>query len=662
VVASPIALFLAQRLQNIGHKPNAGKQRTRSFTRLDGAKRLSPYWRFAFFIYAPYLPMRIPALTKSKATSSMLPMATTPSKRKRAAKPGGYAAAHVVGAITGDGNFVSLRALTEAGLHILPKDGRPTLRFKADAASGEDTDSLLQHSHEIRDDADMFNYSRDNVIEPPWPFPVLAMLQTTNTIHGAAIDTKAADYSYNEYRLEPTEWAKTNLSEDTLDAARAECGRFLETCYDGQPIEELLRDVALDFETFGSAGFEIRRNRKGFIGACNQIPFLTVRVLRDAFAEETGARYLQRRFSKKAYFVDLGDNTTIVGADGLPLDLDIATEEEFPDYDARDQRARLNETFVGAYDAEEVADFDDAASEFYFITRPPYTRSSTYGTPAGITAYGAMLAQLKIDQYNLAFFGSKGVPQYAVIFEGLALPSGGEGQAEGAAADAKGDITMQPSESAALQQTIEMFFRKHLASAERSVLVLTTYGDAKVRFQKLSTDKLEASFSEYETRNRETIRMAHRVPGPALGIYETANLGGGRDTAAMIRYRDHIVAPGQRMLEKIVNRLLRFGLFIPYFGFKFSALNVEEEQARRAFALQEFMNGGITLDEYRLITGRAAVPDGRGNVFVYRTPPTMINADPEQLQQQLSAMAAREMRFRKLLSGAAVLEDLDDAD
>jgi len=63
-----------------------------------------------------------------------------------------------------------------------------------------------------------------------------------------------------------------------------------------------------------------------------------------------------------------------------------------------------------------------------------------------------------------------------------------------------------------------------------------------------------------------------------------------------------------------------------------------------------------------LATGRIAVPDGRGNVFVYRTPPTMINADPEQLQQQLSALAAREVRFRKLLTGEAALEDLDDAE
>jgi len=264
-----------------------------------------------------------------------------------------------------------------------------------------------------------------------------------------------------------------------------------------------------------------------------------------------------------------------------------------------------------------VGSNERAANEFYMLARAPFTQSSIYGTPAGITAYNAMLAQSKIDKYNLDFFTNSGVPQYAVIFEGFTESSGNEGQYAGA--ETNDNPTMVASERAQLEAAIREYFTKQLSKGNRSMLILTLTGTAQVRFQKLSVDKLEASFAEYEDRNRDRVRMAHRMPGPAMGIYDTANLGGGRDTAAMKRYRDHIVAPGQRELAAVVNMLLRAGLMIPYFDFAFKPMDLEEEQEARAFTLKEFEMGAITLDQYLEATGRPPLPEERGDVRILRS-------------------------------------------
>lgn len=572
---------------------------------------------------------------------------------------GGKVVAKIVGATTSKGQFVSIDELTGNGMQIVRDlDGKPVLTYKDADASG-----ALQPSHGIGEDQDPFDYDREGIIAPPWKFEILSHLQTLNTIHGSAIETKAADYAYNRPQLETMAWAAEHVPEETLAAAREEVLRFLASVAEARPIEDLCRDVAIDYEALGSAGFEIRRNGLGFIGALNHIPFSTMRVLKQTERERTGARFLQKRFDKAVRFVDFNKTVEFRHPSGQIFDPLVAKPDEFPEYDRRDGCIKFREPLIAASGDKHATDLDSAANEFYYLARSPFTRSEVYGTPAGVTAYGAMLAQLKIDQYNLSFFSNKGVPQYAIIFEGVSPPSSEEGLLS-TSADVDGDdnpVEMAPSETAMLEATIEEFFKRKLAGSDRSVLVLTMFGEAKVKFERLSNDTLEASFADYEKRNRETVRIAHRIPGPALGIYETANLGGGRDTAAMKRYRDHIVAPGQRVFENVVNALIRSGLLIPYFEFSFAPMNLEEESEARNFALKEFIAGGIMLDEYRERTGREALPDGKGRFFLIRTQNvTMINLEEAGLEKQLRRAVASETAFRKLLSGEATLDELDE--
>lgn len=582
----------------------------------------------------------------------------------------GKARASVVGVVTTKGHYVGRQQLADLGVDISESVNRDGSRIHTVRAATSSKTPEQRTSHEITEDDDPFNYSYDRVVNPPWPFHMLSMLLTSNTIHSAAVETKAEDYAYNAYTLTPSAWAQENVPEETLNAAREEIERWLASVVTGtiddtnRPIEELCRDVAMDFEALGSGVFEIRRDSTGYIAALNHIPMRTLRVTNNAMFKETGARFLQKRFEKYAYFVRFNSPLLYLDKNMQPFNPMEASAEMFPPYESREAHFRWDETFVDFRNADETDNIQYAANELYMIARPPFTKSAIYGTPAGITAYNNMLAQLKIDEYNLQFFANKGVPQYAVVFSNMALGDDTEnvpGAIDGTGSDAVEAMT--PSDVAQLEQTIETFFRAKLASSDRSVLVLTLTGDATVTFEKLSNEKLEASFAEYEKRNREQIRISHRVPNAALGIEgENSGLGGSRDVAQMRRYRDHIVSPGQRMFENIVNALIRCGLLIPYFNFEFVPMDIEEETVEREFALSELKAGAITIDEYREHIGRDKLPEGRGDILYMPTSATAVTANPDDVAGQLQSAINNEKRFRGLLSGDTSVEELDNLD
>jgi hypothetical protein len=161
-------------------------------------------------------------------------------------------------------------------------------------------------------------------------------------------------------------------------------------------------------------------------------------------------------------------------------------------------------------------------------------------------------------------------------------------------------------------------------------------------------------------RNRENIRLSHRVPGAAMGIYETANLGSGRDSTAMERYRDHIVTPGQRLFADVLTKLVRGGLLIPYFKFSFEPMRVEQDTDARKLHLQEFTDGALTLDDYLRETGRPTLPEERGRVRFIRTDRlTILQENPADVQAAAVKAIADEKRFQDILLGETALEALD---
>jgi len=599
------------------------------------------------------VPQQIFAAAAAERKQQEVTTATPPVVLHQPRHTAGRARARslVVGAVSQEGTFMSKQELSDMGVSIVGDPRGTSFKVRMGKAVSDQDKYTPAPSHELLEDKDPFSYDVDGVVKSPFNYNEALRFFEKNSVHSAAVESKAADASQSAMRIAPTEWATANIDQKTLEEARHEVDMFLKTLGEGRIIADMLYDVMLDFELMGSACFEVRRDRRGFIGAINHVPFSGVRVLRDDILRRYGVRYLQRRFNKRAYFAPFGSYTEYTCKDGSVLNPVLDEPEYFPEFATREQHVSLTGRFPRVDKLESTDDFGFAANEMVMLSRPPFTRSAIYGTPSGISAYSKMRSQVEIDNYNLAFFEGKGIPQYAVVFEGLTAPAGDEGVLAGGVTEEGEDVGMTANETAMLEEAIREYFTKQVTSGERNLLVVTLWGGATVRFEKLSADTKEASFELYEKRNTEAVRISHRIPGAVLGLYETANLGSGRDTLAIRRYLDHIVVPSQRMLASILETLIRCGTLIPYFSVTFDIPDIEERTEKFKFALDEFKGGGSTLDEYNEVLGRAPLPDNRGKYRILPMNVQIIQDDPVELQKSLHNAIAREQELRRMLSG-----------
>ena len=267
--------------------------------------------------------------------------------------------------------------------------------------------------------------------------------------------------------------------------------------------------------------------------------------------------------------------------------------------------------------------YEEAANEFISICRPPNEASTVYGKPAALSAQRSMLGEMLSDEFNINFFRSKGVPQYAVIIKGV---------------QSNVDGTVNHDAVASAVAEIEEYFSKHLQNVDRPVLILGTSGGVEFEFKPLSPENIDEVFAlKYPDRCRDRIRMAHRMPPAALGIIETAQLGAGSSSPQLRDYRTHTVRPGQTLFASVVNMMLRH-MGIPYFNFRFLDMPIEDEQEAKKFHLSEFKEGAISTNEYRDETGRAtytsaAGVDDVGDALILRTSQvTIIRPDGQTVQ------------------------------
>lgn len=499
--------------------------------------------------------------------------------------------------ISGDGAMMSDSNLNRLGFNILAGKGSSQLAKLVPMQKAANTLDLLSE-RELKEDSDSLP-TRDNTVAPPYPFNTLTTLYESNTTHAAAIDAKAKDYAYHGWKLVDHPKLKGliesgKVSEEEVAVAREEAERFLLTCCQGVfPIDDLVNDVGIDYEKLGIGGFEVLRDSGGFVRALNHIPFNTMRAtVGNASCNPSVQHYMQKRFNTERYFAPFGYNVL------YPASLDPVRSSitDFP-LTAKKRKAAIrlrNTALLSCSEYGAVATNEkDIATEFFCVLRPPKSSATVYGTPAAISAHRAMLGELRSEQYNLQFFASHGVPQYAVF-----IKNGGQSTSATYGDDEEVD------EESEVMQAIREFFEKHLQTSQRGVLVMELDGDCEVEFKRLSPESVEASFLDYDKQCRDRIRMAHNLPPAVLGMSQQANLGDGRTAAQFSRYRTHTVNPGQRRFAAVINQLLRQGLFIPFFNFKFLPMPIDDEISRRKFKLEEFEIGSITPDEYRVETGR----------------------------------------------------------
>lgn len=381
--------------------------------------------------------------------------------------------------------------------------------------------ALKEDSNKIPSDAFEKSYGGNNLVEPLYNLEALAQLLEINTYHYRAVKTKARDIAGLGWDLVPREEV-----ENPDESQKQKASEFLKNCNPTLTLTEINDKVMVDLEATGNGYFEIIRdtNDDEVVGL-EHLPAHTIRVHKDM------NRFVQIRGNKKAWFKRFG----------YEKDLHVRTGE-FHDLGTLDESERANE----------------------IMQLKNYTsRSDYYGIPDVIPSLSSILGDRERQEYNISFFDNHAIPAYAVTVTGAELDEETEAQ-------------------------IKRFFQQDVKKQNHSTLVLTAKKSdndydaepVEFKFEALSTDVKEASFTTYRKDNRDEILSSHGVPPYRAGITVEGQMGGSSAEETTEIYKQSIVRPKQEVLESRINRfILEEGLEVTDWKFKFSEIDTRDESA-----------------------------------------------------------------------------------
>jgi len=105
----------------------------------------------------------------------------------------------------------------------------------------------------------------------------------------------------------------------------------------------------------------------------------------------------------------------------------------------------------------------------------------------------------------------------------------------------------------------------------------------KVRLEPLTVAAQDdAAFLAYRKANRDEIMMVHRVPPSKITVIENANLANSKDQDKT--FREQVVRPEQRRIEHQINKLVREGLGVTGWEFRFREMDLGEEREQAEIA------------------------------------------------------------------------------
>lgn len=348
-------------------------------------------------------------------------------------------------------------------------------------------------SQQVASDVFEGTYEANGLIEPIYNPAALAQLLDLSTWHARAVKTKAHDVAGIGWALEPADGLDGEPSEETKDRAT----QLLQNIHPELSLTELLDQHMVDYETTGNAYLEIIRDSFGQPVGMEHVPSHTIRAHAD------GTKYQQQRGRNKTWFARYGTDERI----------DMRTGE------------------VGA-SGEQVAN-----ELLHFKAYTP--QSDFYGVPDIVPAMGAVLGDQKRQEFNISFFDNHAIPAYAVTLTGA-------------------DIDEETT------QRIKQYFQQDVKDSPHSTLVLTASSDnpdpdapqPEFKFEKLSTDTKEASFSVFRDQNRDEILSAHGVPPYRAGVIIEGQMGGSSAKESTEIYKQSVINPRRQRLEARLTRAL----------------------------------------------------------------------------------------------------------
>lgn len=391
-------------------------------------------------------------------------------------------------------------------------------------------------------------YGMFDVITPPWNLYELANYYDTSFANHAAIDAKVENIVGLGYDFEVSKRTlmrlESNSDSTAVDRARARIERakiemkdWLENLNDEESFTHTLTKFYTDVQATGNGYLEIGRTIKGKIGYIGHIPATTMRArrLKDGYVQIIG--------QKVVYFRNFGaKNPNPITTDPRPNEI-IHYKEYSP----------LN-TF--------------------------------YGVPDIISAITSLHGDQLASQYNIDYFGNKGVPRYVVTLKGAKL-------------------------SADAEDKMFRFLQNSLKGQNHRTLYIPLPGDSdnnKVEFkmEPVENGVQEASFKEYRRQNRDDILIAHQVPLSKIGGGDTASIANALSQDRT--FKEQVSRPAQNNLGKMINKIIKEETDV--LEFKFNELTLTDEIAQSQILERYVKNQIMVPNEAREALGLPQRPDG----------------------------------------------------
>jgi PBSX family phage portal protein len=391
-------------------------------------------------------------------------------------------------------------------------------------------------------------YGLFDVITPPWNLYELANYYDTSFANHAAIDAKVENIVGLGYDFEGSSMAMMRLetmdNADSVERARKRIERtkvalrdWLENLNDEDSFTLTMTKFWTDYESTGNGYLEIGRTITGEIGYVGHIPSTTMRVrrLRDGYVQIIG--------NKVVYFRNFGANN-----------------------------------------ANPVTDDPRPNEIIHFKQYSPL--NTFYGVPDIMSAINSLHGDQLASQYNIDYFGNKGVPRYIITLKGAKLSSDAE-------------------------EKMFRFLQTSLKGQSHRTLYIPLPGDSennKVEFkmEPIENGIQEGSFKEYRKHNREDILIAHQVPLSKIGGGDSSSIA-----AALAQdrtFKEQVSRPAQRNLEKVINKIIREKTDI--LEFKFNELTLTDEIAQSQILERYVKTQVMTPNEARSQLGLPQRPDG----------------------------------------------------
>jgi len=210
------------------------------------------------------------------------------------------------------------------------------------------------------------------------------------------------------------------------------------------------------------------------------------------------------------------------------------------------------------------------------LSKNYYSRSTSYGAPYVLSAAGSCVGLINIRDYNLSFFENFGIPAYLVKLIG--------DWEEGS------------------QEAIEEFLNTEIKGTENQhktfVLQIPTGGDAEI--ERLSVDNKEGSFKVFHEVWTRDVLIAYGMPPYRVGIAAQGSLGGSVAKEMTEIYKQSIIGPLQRKLERMWTRdILMKGLGVKNYTLDFEEIDTKDINAEVDRLLGLHSVGAVNGNEIR---------------------------------------------------------------